>query len=93
MVQSMDPSSSPLGQMGLIVASLFLIGVLLVEMWFWLFRVPLHFNSNLVVLNPNIPSADSVSQLRPNTLANFVFKIITQILTYRLRPIAPNSYF
>jgi hypothetical protein len=28
----------------------------------------------LVVLNPNIPSADSVSQLHPITLANFVFK-------------------
>lgn len=63
------------------------------QMWFWLFRVPLHFNSNLVVLIPKIPGADLASQLRPIALANFVFKIINRILTERPGPIASRIVF
>ena len=47
-----------------------------------------NFNSNLLVLIPKVSGADSVSQLRPIALANFVFKIITRIMADRLSPIA-----
>lgn len=47
-----------------------------------------HFNSNLLILIPKVPGADTVSQLRPVALANFVFKIITKILANRVGPIA-----
>ncbi|KAM1944720.1 hypothetical protein ACFX15_012919 [Malus domestica] len=46
-----------------------------------------HFNSNMIVLIPKVPNADSVSQMRPIALANFSFKIITKIIADRLGPI------
>ncbi|XP_062013933.1 uncharacterized protein LOC133730332 [Rosa rugosa] len=55
-----------------------------------------HFNSNLMILIPKVPGADSVTQLRPIAMANFVFKLITKIIADRLgciaaRIISPNQ--
>lgn len=49
-----------------------------------------NFNSNLVVLVPKTPEADSIAQFRPIALANYKFKIITKILADRLAIIAPK---
>ncbi|KAL6205977.1 hypothetical protein ACLB2K_023228 [Fragaria x ananassa] len=55
-----------------------------------------HFNSNLMILIPKVPGADSVTQLRPIAMANFVFKLITKIIADILgsiaaRIISPNQ--
>ncbi|KAL6126211.1 hypothetical protein ACLB2K_074262 [Fragaria x ananassa] len=47
-----------------------------------------HFNSNLMILIPKVPGADSVTQLRPIAMANFVFKLVTKIIADRLGSIA-----
>ncbi|XP_050379729.1 uncharacterized protein LOC126797093 [Argentina anserina] len=47
-----------------------------------------HFNSNLMILIPKVLGADTVTQLRPIAMANFIFKLITKILTDRLGSIA-----
>lgn len=49
-----------------------------------------NFNSNLVVLVPKTPEADSIAQFRPIALANYKFKIITKVLADRLAIIAPK---
>ncbi|KAL6126088.1 hypothetical protein ACLB2K_074139 [Fragaria x ananassa] len=43
-----------------------------------------HFNSNLMILIPKAPGADSVTQLRPIAMANFVLKLVTKIIADRL---------
>ncbi|CAL8136751.1 unnamed protein product [Prunus armeniaca] len=44
-------------------------------------------------LSLQVPSADTVSQLRPIALANFVFKIITKILANRVWAYCIAHYF
>jgi len=43
-----------------------------------------NINSNLLVLIPKIPGAQSVGEFRPNALVNFQFKIVTKFLANRL---------
>lgn len=47
-------------------------------------------NSNLVVLIPKFPEADTIENYRPIALANFQFKIITKVLADRLAFVAPT---
>lgn len=47
-------------------------------------------NSNLVVLIPKFPEADTIENYRPIALANFQFKIITKVLADRLATVAPK---
>jgi hypothetical protein len=49
-----------------------------------------NYNSNTVVLIPKVQDADTISQFRPITLANFKFKIISKILADRLASILPS---
>jgi len=46
--------------------------------------LPNNINSNLIVLIPKVPGANSMGDYRPIALANFQFKIITKILADRL---------
>lgn len=62
--------------------------VLAIQSFFIDGKIPLHYTSNLVILISKVPHADSVYQLCPIALANFVFKITTRILTYRLGLVA-----
>jgi hypothetical protein len=48
----------------------------------------MNLNSNLLILIPKTPGADSIDNFRPIALANFQFKIITKILADRLSVIA-----
>ncbi|KAL6188099.1 hypothetical protein ACLB2K_039493 [Fragaria x ananassa] len=55
-----------------------------------------HFNSNLMILIPKVLGADSVTQLRPIAMANFVFKLVTKMIADKLgsiaaRIISPNQ--
>lgn len=47
-------------------------------------------NSNVVVLVPKFPEADTIANYRPIALANFQFKIITKVLADRLAQVAPK---
>lgn len=49
-------------------------------------------NSNLVVLIPKVPKADTINNFRPITLANFQFKVITKFLVERWVSIAPKIF-
>lgn len=56
-----------------------------------------NLNSSFVVLIPKVQEANSITQFRPIAMANFIFKIITRILSDRLAPIAsriilPHQY-
>lgn len=55
-----------------------------------------HFNSSLLILIPKSHDTEGITDFQPIALANFVFKIITKILTHRLghvasRIISPNQ--
>jgi len=49
--------------------------------------LPNNINSNLIVLIPKVPGANSMGDYRPIALANFQFKIIIKILADRLASI------
>lgn len=49
-----------------------------------------NLNSNLVVLIPKFPGADTIENYRPIALANFQFKIIIKVLADRLATIVPK---
>jgi len=46
--------------------------------------LPNNVNSNLIVLIPKVPGANSMGDFRPIALANFQFKIINKIVADRL---------
>ena len=45
-------------------------------------------NCNLMILIPKVPGANSMDRFRPIILSNFLFKVVTKILTDRLGTIA-----
>ncbi|CAJ2652147.1 unnamed protein product [Trifolium pratense] len=49
-----------------------------------------NFNSNTMILIPKNESADTIDQFRPIALANFKFKIISEVLADRLAQILPS---
>ncbi|KAF9623255.1 hypothetical protein IFM89_000744 [Coptis chinensis] len=51
-------------------------------------RVPMHFNSNFLVLIPKERNATELNRIRPLCLANFAFKVITKLKASRLGIIA-----
>lgn len=56
-----------------------------------------NLNFSFVVLIPKVQEANSITQFRPIAIANFIFKIITRILSDRLASIAsqiilPHKY-
>lgn len=50
----------------------------------------LGLNSNLIALIPKFPDADTIENFRPIALANFQFKIISNVLADKLANIAPK---
>ncbi|KAM7517189.1 hypothetical protein LguiA_006772 [Lonicera macranthoides] len=58
-----------------------------VQEFFRLGVVHKHLNSNLVILLPKVKGACSVAQFRPIALSNFLFKIITKIISNRVSTI------
>jgi len=50
----------------------------------------LSFNSNIVVLIPKVPNADSISQYKLIAMTNFKFKILSKILADRLAQVLPH---
>ena len=56
-------------------------------------HIELGLNSNLVVLIPKIPGASQIGKFRPIVLGNFIFKVITKILTDSLSLIAAKIIF
>ena len=61
--------------------------VLAVHDFFHFDRVFTGLNSNFLVLIPKTPNAILVDQFRPIALGNFLFKVITKIITDRLAEI------
>jgi hypothetical protein len=62
--------------------------VLSVPSFFLMGNLHTNLYSNLLILIPKTPCADSIGNSRPIALANFQFKIITKILADRLSAIA-----
>lgn len=52
-----------------------------------------NLNCSFVTLIPKTQEADSISRFRPFAMTNFMFKVITKILAYRLAPIAARIIF
>ncbi|MCH89860.1 RNA-directed DNA polymerase (Reverse transcriptase), partial [Trifolium medium] len=61
-----------------------------VQSFFLTGKLPHNLNSNLLIVIPKTPGADSIENFRPIALANFQFKIITKTLADRLSVIAQN---
>ena len=53
-------------------------------------KVPDVLNQTLIVLIPKQLGPETVSQYRPISLCNTVYKIVTKILVHRLRPLLPK---
>lgn len=47
-------------------------------------------NHTLVALIPKIPNLESISNLRPISWCNFIYKIIAKVIVARLKPIMPH---
>ncbi|KAF9619973.1 hypothetical protein IFM89_010589 [Coptis chinensis] len=56
-------------------------------------RVPMHFNSNFLVLIPKERNATELNRIISLCLANFPFKVITKLMTSRLGIIAKKVVF
>lgn len=53
-------------------------------------KVPENLNKTLITLIPKIPGAKKLSNYRPISLCNTVYKIITKIIFMRIRPLIPR---
>ena len=53
-------------------------------------RVPEYLNQTLVTLIPKQLGPEKVSQYRPISLCNTIYKIVSKILVQRIRPLLPN---
>ncbi|KAF7806997.1 putative RNA-directed DNA polymerase [Senna tora] len=50
-------------------------------------KIPKEINSTYISLIPKVPEAESITQFRPISCCNFIYKVIAKILTNRLQPI------
>jgi hypothetical protein len=53
-------------------------------------EIPKAWSSTLLTLIPKVPSPSSFSQMRPISLCNFNFKIISRLINNRLAPLLPS---
>ena len=53
-------------------------------------KVPEYLNQTLIALIPKQPSPETVSHYRPISLYNTVYKIISEIIVLRIRPLLPS---
>lgn len=53
-------------------------------------RMPDYLNQTLITFIPKQSSPETVSQYRPISLYNSVYKIVTKILVHRMRPLLPS---
>lgn len=49
--------------------------------------IPKEINKTLIVLIPNVPNPTTMNHLRPISLCNIVYKIISKVLVNRIRPL------
>jgi len=47
-------------------------------------------NQTQITLIPKIPNLEKLEQYRPISLCNFIYKIISKVLTNKLKPLLPN---
>ena len=53
-------------------------------------KVPNYLNQTLIALIPKQLGPETVSQFRPISLCNIVYKIVSKILVNRIRPLLPK---
>lgn len=68
-----------------------------VEFFFTTTLIPAGLNSNIVTLIPKKLRASKIEEFRPIVLVNFLFKILTNIISFRLGPmlkhiLTPSQY-
>ena len=66
--------------------------IMVVKQFFETGIMPPTLNKTLVVLIPKIPDPETLNQFRPISLCNFVYKIISKILSNRLKPFMSNIF-
>ena len=55
--------------------------------------IPKGWNSTTIVLIPKVDSPTSVSQFRPISLCNVVYKVIAKVLSNRLKGLLPDIIY
>ena len=53
-------------------------------------KVPEYLNQTLVFLIPKQPDPETVSQYRPISLCNTIYKVVSKIIVLRLLPLLPS---
>lgn len=54
-------------------------------------KVPQNLNKTLITLIPKLLGVDKLSNYRPISLCNTIYKIITKIIVMRIRPLLPRT--
>ncbi|KAH0981517.1 hypothetical protein GBA52_008694 [Prunus armeniaca] len=95
-VKSLSPSASP-GPDGFTRAFFqhhwAVVGTdvfLVVQSFFHSGKLPRQLNHTLITLIPKIPNPQNMKQWRPISLCNVIYKIISKILTNRLKTVLPQ---
>ena len=53
-------------------------------------KLPKHINHTFITLIPKVKSPRKVSEFQPISLYNFIYKIISKVITNRLKKILPS---